>query len=588
MHEDAFGAAHRIGTAMNANMNANILIVDDEQSIRTTFEIFLQDAGYQVATAADYEEALRIVKKSMPDVIFADILLGGKTGIDLLEKMRRIDSDIPVVMITGVPSLETASQAVRLGAFDYISKPVEKEMLLDVALRALRYKRITEENKQFRSHLEAIFRSVKDGIIMVDGDLEILEMNDAAAKICRLSRKSAIGRSFASLPVLCDGKGLEMLQWTIRKQQTIEAQRLECRHPDHPAQVISLSTCPLVRRRGIQSGAVLVIRDVTRLAALGRDLNERRQFFHIIGQNAKMQRIYSLIDDLADFQTTVLITGESGTGKELVAEALHYSGARSQGPLVKVNCAALSENLLESELFGHVRGAFTGALKDKMGRFQKANGGTIFLDEIGEVSPKMQLQLLRVLQEMEFERVGDSTPIRVNVRVIAATNRDLRARVHLGEFREDLYYRLNVVELSIPPLRERLDDVPLLVDHFIKKLNWKFNKGVVALTEQAQGLLMNHQWPGNIRELEHALEYAFVLCRGDSISADHLPSSIRALPGGQAVQSRKEDDVFSREAIEDALEKTAWNISRAALLLGISRRTIYRKIKTFKIEKKRR
>jgi PAS domain S-box-containing protein len=465
---------------------------------------------------------------------------------------------------------------------------VEKEMLLDVTLRALRFKRVVEENSRFRSNLEAIFRSVKDGIIMVDTELKIVEMNDAAAKICRLSRRAAIGRNFASLPVLCDGKGLEMLHWTIKKQEPVELQRLECRHADHPVQVISLSACPLLKQGGKSSGAVLVMRDVTRLAALGKDLNERKQFYHIIGQNARMQKIYSLIEDLADFQTTVLITGESGTGKELVAETLHHIGARSKGPLVKVNCAALAESLLESELFGHVKGAFTGAVTDKIGRFQKANGGTIFLDEIGDISPKMQLHLLRVLQEMEFERVGDSTPIRVNVRVIAATNRNLSERMHLGDFREDLYYRLNVVEIPIPPLRDRLDDLPLLVDHFLKKLNWKFNKEVIALTEQAQRLLMTYPWPGNARELEHALEHAFVLCHGDSITADHLPVAITAFKGGQTVPTRTEKGILSCEAIEDALEKTAWKISRAALLLGVDRRTVYRKMKTFGIARKKR
>lgn len=567
-------------------MSANILVVDDEKSIRVTFQSFLAGAGYQVATASDYNDALGKIQEAAPDLIFADILLGGKTGIDLLEKVKKMDVHIPVVMITGAPNLETASKAIRLGAFDYISKPVEKDLLLDAALRALRFKRVVDENTRIRSNLEAIFRSVKDGIIMVDTELRIVEMNGAAARICGVSRKAAIGQSFASMPALCEGKVLEMLQWTIKKQEPIEFPRLECRCPDHPAQVISLSASPLVKQESKFSGAVLVLRDVTSLAALGKNLNDRRQFYHIIGQNAKMQKIYSLIENLADFQTTVLITGESGTGKELVAETLHHIGPRSQGPLVKVNCAALSESLLESELFGHVKGAFTGAVSDKIGRFQKANGGTIFLDEIGDISPKMQLNLLRVLQEMEFERVGDSTPIRINVRVIAATNRNLGERVHLGEFREDLYYRLNVIEIPIPPLRERLDDLPLLVEHFLKKLNWKFNKVVVALTEQAQGLLMNYPWPGNARELEHALEHAFILCHGDSITAEHLPVAITAYKGGQTIPTRTEKGVLSCETIEDALEKTAWKISRAANLLGVDRRTVYRKMKTFGIKRK--
>ena len=329
-------------------MTASILIVDDEKSIRITFESFLAAAGYQVATASNYNDALNRIKEAVPDVIFADILLGGKTGIDLLEKVKKMDVHIPVVMITGAPNLETASKAIRLGAFDYISKPVEKELLLDAALRALRFKKVVEENTRIRSNLEAIFRSVKDGIVMVDTDLRIVEMNGAAARICRASREASIGQSFASLPALCEGKVLEMLQWTIKKQEPIELPRLECRHRDHPMQVISLSASPLLKQGSKFSGAVLVLRDVTSLAALGKDLNERRQFYHIIGQNARMQKIYSLIEDLADFQTTVLITGESGTGKELVAETLHHIGPRSQGPLVKVNCAALSESLLES------------------------------------------------------------------------------------------------------------------------------------------------------------------------------------------------------------------------------------------------
>src|SRR3990172_315473 len=235
-------------------MTASILIVDDEKSIRITFESFLAAAGYQVATAANYDDALNRIKAAPPDVIFADILLGGKTGIDLLEKVKKMDVHIPVVMITGAPNLETASKAIRLGAFDYISKPVEKELLLDAALRALRFKKVVEENTRIRSNLESIFRSVKDGIIMVDEDLRIVEMNGAAAKICRVSRNAAIGQSYVSLPDLCEGKGLEMLQWTIKKQEPAELQRLECRHPDHPVRVISLSAAPLLMQGSKCSG----------------------------------------------------------------------------------------------------------------------------------------------------------------------------------------------------------------------------------------------------------------------------------------------------------------------------------------------
>jgi transcriptional regulator with PAS, ATPase and Fis domain len=297
-----------------------------------------------------------------------------------------------------------------------------------------------------------------------------------------------------------------------------------------------------------------------------------------------MQEIYSLIESLCDVQTTVLITGESGTGKELVAEALHYRGSRSQKPLVKVNCSALSENLLESELFGHVKGAFTGAVKDKIGRFQRADGGTIFLDELGDVSHRIQLRLLRVLQEMEFERVGDSTPVTVDVRVIAATNQNLSEKVKRGEFREDLYYRLKVVEVAIPPLRDRLEDIPVLVDHFLKKFNEKFDKAITSVSADVQKIFMRHTWPGNIRELEHAIEHAFILCRQDIITIEHLPRSYCSIIESRPAPLEGANENESHSILQ-ALEKTAWNKARAAKLLGLDRKTLYRKIWKYNIKK---
>jgi transcriptional regulator with GAF, ATPase, and Fis domain len=311
-------------------------------------------------------------------------------------------------------------------------------------------------------------------------------------------------------------------------------------------------------------------------------MRDRRKFHNIIGKSEKMQAIYSLIEDLADVQTTVLILGESGTGKELVAEALHYSGGRSHKPLLKVNCSALSENLLESELFGHVKGAFTGALQDRMGRFQKADGGTIFLDEIGDVSPRIQLQLLRVLQEREFERVGDSNPIKVDVRVVAATNQNLREKVRRGEFREDLYYRLKVVEINLPPLRDRREDIPFLIKHFLKKFNKKLNKEIVAISADVQKVFMNYLWPGNVRELEHTLEHAFILCHQNVITVDHLPLVFKDFFETKTSSFKDLRDDESQAVIR-VLEQTSWNKARAARLLGMSRRTLYRKIEEYKI-----
>ena len=300
-------------------------------------------------------------------------------------------------------------------------------------------------------------------------------------------------------------------------------------------------------------GAVLVIRDITLLRDLERELRERHQFQNIIGRSKKMQDTYRLLEDLANLETTVLITGESGTGKELVARALHYSGQRAFKPFVTVSCSALAESLLESELFGHVRGAFTGAIRDKQGRFQAANGGTILLDEIGDISPLIQLKLLRVLQEKEIERVGESTPQKVDVRVIACTNKDLKEKVRRGEFRQDLYYRLKVVEVSLPPLRDRLEDLPLLVDHFCHSFNERFKKNIEGISNEVLGKFMDYPWPGNVRELEHVMEHAFVLCHGGVITLEHLPSEISDYERNDGSE-RSEESLFKRVTRRDRME----------------------------------
>lgn len=554
-----------------------ILVIDDEESIRYTFESFLLDEGYSVDTARDYNEAVGCLNDADFDLVFADVVLpGGKTGIDVFRELRSRNLDCPVVMITGDPNVESASDAVRLGAFDYIPKPLRQETLLRVAAMALKHKAITEEKERYRSNLEAIFRSVKDAIITVDRDTTVMEINAAASKICGLSRET-IGQSFGTVPADCSKNCLEALGETIETKRPVEVFRLECGHKSSPGRVVTLSTSPLLDHQGVFSGVVIVVRDETRLADLERDLKERRQFHNIVGSDWKMQEIYSLIESLADVQTTVLIAGESGTGKELVAEALHYRGVRSDKPLVKVNCAALSENLLESELFGHVKGAFTGAITDKAGRFQKANGGTIFLDEIGDISQRTQLRLLRVLQEMEFERVGDSTPVRVDVRVIAATNQDLDEKVRRGEFREDLYYRLKVVEIRLPAVRDRLEDIPLLTDHFLRKFNKKFNKEITGISGDVQKIFMNYRWPGNVRELEHTIEHAFILCRQNIITVDHLPGNIKSSPEAEMSGAARENRDEAGEIFR-ALEKTGGNKAKAARLLGIDRKTLYRKM----------
>jgi PAS domain S-box-containing protein len=483
-------------------------------------------------------------------------------------------------MVTGYPNIETASDAVRLGAFDYIPKPVRHDALIHTATLALQHKALQDKAEQYRSNLEAIFRSVKDAIITVDKDLNVLEINEAAKKICGLGRDS-IGKPFAYQRPDCGIKCLDVLQKTISGHMGFEISRAECVHNGHLRKIVTINTSPLLDSHNLFSGAVIVIRDETQINNLERDLKQRRQHHNIIGKNEHMQKIYSLIEDLSDIQTTVLITGESGTGKELVADAIHYSGDRRDRPIIKVNCSALTESLLESELFGHVKGAFTGADKNKVGRFQKADTGTIFLDEIGDITPRMQLKLLRVLQERVFEPVGDSTPIKVDVRVIAATNQDLAEKVRKGEFRDDLYYRLNVVEIHVPPLRDRKDDIPLLTDHFLNRFNSKFNKDIEAISDGVLKIFLAYDWPGNIRELEHAIEHAFVLCKSTIIAQEHLPGSFSNYISDQTVHSKSTE--VDPHTVRNALIQSGGNKAKAARLLGINVRTIFRKIEKYNI-----
>ena len=561
--------------------DTRILVVDDEESIRFTFRHFLSEEGYSVADAATLGEALNCLSKEPFALVFADIILGGKTGIELLKEIRAKDPQCCVVMITGYPHHDSASEALRLGAFDYISKPVQQDTLLRTAKMALQHRALIDERERYRGNLEAIFKSVKDAIITVDQEFSLMEANEAAGSICGLSR-DAIGKRLDALHLHCGVSCLDLIRETIERGEPMEAYRRECHRRDRHGQVVTLGTFPLLKHQHVSPGIVMIVRDETPLVRLEKRLEEKRQFHTTVGKSPGMQTVYSLVESLADIETTVLITGESGTGKELVAEALHHRGSRREKPLVKVNCSALSENLLESELFGHVRGAFTGAIQDRIGRFQRASGGSLFLDEIGDISPAIQLRLLRVLQEKEFERVGDPKPVRIDVRIIAATNRDLREKVRSGEFREDLFYRLRVVEITLPPLRERREDIPLLSDHFLQKFNRKFGRNVDGVSSDVLKVFMDYPWPGNVRELEHAMERAFVVSRHDIIVIDDLQPELREFAGAARGSSRS-DNWNDQQVLLGALERAAGNKTRAASLLGMSRRTLYRKIKDLDI-----
>jgi PAS domain S-box-containing protein len=560
---------------------ARILIIDDEKCLRFSFERFLAAEGHEVSTAADFDEALNLLQNGEYDLVFSDIVLGGRTGIEVLRALREYDQSTPVVMITGFPNVDTAAEAVRLGAYDYISKPVVKKDLLQVARSALKYKQALDREAEIRTNLAAIFDSVKDGLVSVNAAGIFTDFNKAAASLCGLEEGDR-GETMDSLDIPCSGKCRELLRRTLEEQKPLELARMHCERLGRSGQVVSLSTAPLQNKEGEIFGTVMAVRDETRLNDLERSLNKRQCFHRMIARSQKMQELFGLIENLAQVPSTVLILGESGTGKELVAEALHLSGQRKKRPLVKVNCAALSDTLLESELFGHVKGAFTGAVKDHVGRFQKADGGTIFLDEIGDISPRMQLRLLRVLQEKEVERIGDSTPIRVDVRIVAATNQDLEEKVRNGEFRQDLYYRLKVITLDLPALRERKEDIPLLVDHFIRHYNEVLGRQVQGLGQDVADAMRSYDWPGNIRQLEHAVEHALIHCGEPIVRLAHLPAEVlQSAPSADVQNSGMKDR--EQEEIRAALEKTDWNKAKAARLLGIDRKTLYRKIEKYQL-----
>jgi DNA-binding NtrC family response regulator len=329
---------------------------------------------------------------------------------------------------------------------------------------------------------------------------------------------------------------------------------------------------------------------------LRREVNRKYAFGNIIGKNYKMQAIYDLIKKVSDTDARVLITGETGVGKELVAKAIHFNSPRKNRPFVSINCGALAETLLETELFGHEKGAFTGAIRRKEGKFEYARGGTVFLDEVGDISPGMQVRLLRVLQEKQLERVGGNQPIDVDVRIISATNQDLKEKIKAGEFRIDLFYRLNVVHFHIPPLRERIEDIPLLVKHFIREFNKNFNKNILKITTEALSQMMQHTWPGNVRELENVLERAFVTTEGDTIETIIVPNDLQhaetsnALPAADTeipfkVARAMVEKRFEKTYIQAALKRYDGNVSKTAKETGINPRTLWRKIKEHELER---
>ena len=431
---------------------------------------------------------------------------------------------------------------------------------------------------------EAIFSSLNEGVFCVDENWRISFFNEAAAEITGVPREEALGRPCHEVFRSNICKKACALRYTIDHGTPIASMSIEITNQKGKKVPVSISTAILKNKQGMFIGGVETIRDLSLLEQLRKELDAKHTFEDILSKSPKMHHVFELIPTIAESESTVLITGESGTGKSLIAQAIHNQSPRADNPFVTVNCGAIPETLLESELFGYKAGAFTDARRSKAGRFSLAEGGTIFLDEIGDVSPSIQSKLLRVLQDKVFEPLGGVQSIKADVRIITATNMNLRELVEEGRFRTDLYYRINVFRLELPPLRERMEDIPLLVNHFVAKFSALKGKEISGVTPNALAILMKHDYPGNVRELENIIEHAFVLCPGGMIQAHHLPGELQprtSTPQGETLDLLGE---YEKELILNALRRNQWNRLKTAQELGIHKTTLFRKVRKLGIE----
>ena len=450
-------------------MKFNILIIDDEKNIREGLSASLEMEGYNTVLAENGKEGLELFAKGDIDLVITDLRMPQVTGEEVLEKIISGSPGIPVIVLTGHGSIDTAVEAMRKGAYDFLTKPLNLDRLTLIVKRALQGRELTLQHRLLQEELQ--------------------------------------------------------------------------------------------------------------------ELQGKKVFESIIGKSSQMQKVFDMIKRVADSKASVLITGESGVGKELIANAIHNLSSRKEKPMIRVHCAALTETLLESELFGHEKGAFSGAVARKRGRFELANGGTIFLDEIGEINQNVQIKLLRVLQEKKFERVGGEETIEVDVRVVAATNKNLLEEIKNGNFREDLYYRLNVVHIEVPPLRERKEDIPLLVAEFIKTYAKENSKEIEGLDNKTRSILYNFDWPGNIRQLKNCIESAVVMCQGKIITVDDLPPGIVSTNENESIKIPLGIPMEEAEKIiiTENLAYFKGNKSKTADVLQIGRKTLHRKLEEYNL-----
>lgn len=557
----------------------SILIVEDEQIVAVDLQGVLETLGYRVAgTAASGEEACRIASESHPDLVLMDIRIDGPIdGIDTAREIRKT-IDVPVVFLTAYTDRDTLDRAKDIGPYGYLVKPYAERDLqatIEVTLQKGAMDRILHKSLE---DLLTILDAQRSGTIMLDGEGTVRFASAAARNIAGLPAADTIGIPLGKLLPLDDEHKTTLtrmcrLPASERSKVPIvlQTEDEETRHVE--VEIVDDPRDP--------DGRILFLYDVSPLFDLRRQLDEQSGFQNMLGKSKAMRRVFQLVGDLANVDSTVLIEGETGTGKELVARAIHQLSKRRDGPFLALNCGGLSEELATSQLFGHRRGAFTGAVEDQRGLFEAACGGTLFLDEIGELPLRVQTSLLRVLEENAVLPVGESQLRPVNFRLVAATHRDLAEEALQQRFRQDLLYRIRVARIGLPPLRERREDLSLLVRAFLADHRASTGKQVLAVADEAMAILLDYGWPGNVRELRNALEYAVVRCRGSVILPDDLPPEL--------LHSRPEPPVedmgtSENERISAALKWARGNRTRAATLLGISRATLYRRLKELGID----
>jgi len=558
---------------------ARILIVEDEQIVAVDVESQLQCLGYRVVgTAASGEEACRLAAAEEPDLVLMDVRIeGALDGIETAERIRRL-RDVPIVFLTAYTDVDTLERAKRIEPYGYVVKPFAQHDL-EAALEVALYKAAVDERLR-RSHenLQTILDAQRHGTVMLDASGRIRFASRAVRNMAGAGEAELTGRPLADLLAPAGSRTAD-LEAALRNPTADRGNVSVVLGAGEPRpRHLEIEVVDDPRADG---GRILFVYDVSPLHDLRRQLDEHSAFEHIVGKSKPMRQVFQMIEDLARVDATVLIEGETGTGKELVARAIHRLSRRREGPFVALNCAGLSEELAASQLFGHRRGAFTGAVDDQRGLFEAAGGGTLFLDEIGELPLRVQTTLLRVLEEKAVLALGESTLRPIDVRVIAATHRDLAREAAADRFRQDLLYRIRVARVRLPALRDRREDLPILVRAFLADHRASTGKPVDTIGDDAMAILMDYRWPGNVRELRNALEFAVIRARGSIVRPEDLPPELLDLAPEAPVDEPGLDEA---DRVKAALKWARGNRTRAAGLLGISRATLYRRLRELGID----